>query len=617
MRKRFYCPSCKRVLSDEEIEIKRELRKVYMVRLNVAGLVEPIYFYLNELMDVISASAIGVKSNEKLIGMNAILPISGRKVKIFKAENVARPEIFSKANFFSFSLKKDDIDAKIERIYENNREKLISDLKINGAYVEVAEQEIDVYKCKYCGSELKAMLNEEIIAICESSEDKKMEFTLNSYSDIHSVNKSLSFNLFECSKCGFLTFDKEEKCPKCGDKLNRLTLFYEDALLNYIFPFKLGEDIRFLVCNEIEKNKLLDNFHFFSSLYEKEIKIGNVVTYNNYSVRKGRIGFANLNKTEYGQKIDYLLRFILSSANFNYYSNLLNGITSILKRWKVFFSKNRQEILDNTELRTDFYIEQYLLALSEKLILEQKKSIDKGDIFSYLQNICDILEEANFWVYPYLKNIKFTEYVHVFKAVKYFYDTVEKYLLPFLKNENKEKFVTYREDFYFEDVLKIDTSLKNLIEEIIEWKKFFMYKDNEKLVVMIKPYNNTFYEKIKLRMKYIVTLLNLEKITFLSETESPDFALGIEIEAGMLYFPVVSKSNLEKTIALLKNEIEEKNRIILEKRYLLLDFDFFSKAPYEIVEEEEKKVEKLIFEKMRLKKYLDIIDTYVGRYNEV
>ncbi|MDK2839443.1 MAG: valyl-tRNA synthetase [Thermosipho sp. (in: thermotogales)] len=262
-----WCPRCKTVLSDEEVEYEEHDGKLYYIKYPFADGNGEIIIATTRPETMLGDTAIAVSPSDErykeLIGKEVIVPLVGRKIKII-ADMHADPEfgtgalkvtpahdpndylIGQRHNLEFINIFKDDMT-----INENGgkykgldryqaREKIVEDLEIKGYLVKIEDIKHSVGHCYRCNTVIEPMLMdqwfvkmkplaEKAIEAVEKGEvkfypDRWKKVYLNWMYEIRDwcISRQLWWGhripIWYCQDCGHINVSEEEvkKCEKCG-----------------------------------------------------------------------------------------------------------------------------------------------------------------------------------------------------------------------------------------------------------------------------------------------------------------------------------------------------------------------------------------------------------------
>ena len=262
-----WCPRCKTVLSDEEVEYEEHDGKLYYIKYPFADGNGEIIIATTRPETMLGDTAIAVSPSDErykeLIGKEVIVPLVGRKIKII-ADMHADPEfgtgalkvtpahdpndylIGQRHNLEFINIFKDDMT-----INENGgkykgldryqaREKIVEDLEKEGYLVKIEDIKHSVGHCYRCNTVIEPMLMdqwfvkmkplaEKAIEAVEKGEvkfypDRWKKVYLNWMYEIRDwcISRQLWWGhripIWYCQDCGHINVSEEEvkKCEKCG-----------------------------------------------------------------------------------------------------------------------------------------------------------------------------------------------------------------------------------------------------------------------------------------------------------------------------------------------------------------------------------------------------------------
>ncbi|MBB6062999.1 valyl-tRNA synthetase [Thermosipho japonicus] len=262
-----WCPRCKTVLSDEEVEYEEHDGKLYYIKYHFADGNGEIIIATTRPETMLGDTAIAVSPSDErykeLIGKEVIVPLVGRKIKII-ADMHADPEFGTGAlkvtpahdpndyligqrhnlefiNIFNDDMTINENGGKYKGLDRYQaREKIVEDLKKEGYLVKIEDIKHSVGHCYRCNTVIEPMLMdqwfvkmkplaEKAIEAVEKGEvkfypDRWKKVYLNWMYEIRDwcISRQLWWGhripIWYCQDCGHINVSEEEvkKCEKCG-----------------------------------------------------------------------------------------------------------------------------------------------------------------------------------------------------------------------------------------------------------------------------------------------------------------------------------------------------------------------------------------------------------------
>ncbi|WP_126993560.1 valine--tRNA ligase [Thermosipho globiformans] len=262
-----WCPRCKTVLSDEEVEYEEHDGKLYYIKYPFADGNGEIIIATTRPETMLGDTAIAVSPSDErykeLIGKEVIVPLVGRKIKII-ADMHADPEFGTGAlkvtpahdpndyligqrhnlefiNIFNDDMTINENGGKYKGLDRYQaREKIVEDLEKEGYLVKIEDIKHSVGHCYRCNTVIEPMLMdqwfvkmkplaEKAIEAVEKGEvkfypDRWKKVYLNWMYEIRDwcISRQLWWGhripIWYCQDCGHINVSEEEvkKCEKCG-----------------------------------------------------------------------------------------------------------------------------------------------------------------------------------------------------------------------------------------------------------------------------------------------------------------------------------------------------------------------------------------------------------------
>ncbi|RDI91051.1 valyl-tRNA ligase [Thermosipho africanus Ob7] len=262
-----WCPRCKTVLSDEEVEYEEHDGKLYYIKYPFAAGNGEIIIATTRPETMLGDTAIAVSPSDErykeLIGKEVIVPLVGRKIKII-ADMHADPEFGTGAlkvtpahdpndyligqrhnlefiNIFNDDMTINENGGKYKGLDRYQaREKIVEDLEKEGYLVKIEDIKHSVGHCYRCNTVIEPMLMdqwfvkmkplaEKAIEAVEKGEvkfypDRWKKVYLNWMYEIRDwcISRQLWWGhripIWYCQDCGHINVSEEEvkKCEKCG-----------------------------------------------------------------------------------------------------------------------------------------------------------------------------------------------------------------------------------------------------------------------------------------------------------------------------------------------------------------------------------------------------------------
>ncbi len=593
LRKRYYCPSCGRLLDDHEINTVKKRMVSHEIRVSLTDSVEPLYFTVTDLSDVINVAALGVRNIEKYENRKAILPITGRQVDIFQVEALNRPELFSYHCTLVNGMEKipaTEWENKYMSGTQGDLNRLAADLKAYGAYVSGSEQELNRHTCRRCGSTVKRVLAEQFLI--EGDDLQKLHegpIYLNTYP---SLNRT-SVKTYRCTP--------EVLKSVCGEKKEKI--FFDHNLMKICYPIIYDRNISHFVCSERDKDVLRDNFELFARLCRSDIKTGNWI-----SVASEH---SDVSLRQYMQQKSIRIEEIvtpLKKARQPFYMTYMH-------KWSQIFQNSA--LFQDLEIRVDFYFDKMILTHFEQFITDQQNAMETGILEDYLHNLRNIISMMNRWVYPYLKKISPSDEPEIFRNCYYIHNGIMSYIYMLLPGASSVDFPKYREDYNFTDELEKDQVVADVIDGITEGRNILGMGGNRRCNVIMVCRNGVDEEKISANRKFIKAFLNIEEISFVTEKEiARQNMLQVPIRDIDIYLPIFDKAAVVTRIQEIEVVLQQLNEAIERKRCMLFDFEFVTKADRQILEKENGAVKTLLEKKEKLISYKKRLVSLFGEEND-
>ncbi|MBT1247811.1 MULTISPECIES: valine--tRNA ligase [unclassified Thermosipho (in: thermotogales)] len=262
-----WCPRCKTVLSDEEVEHKEHEGKLYYIRYPFADGTGEIVIATTRPETMLGDTAVAVSPSDErykhLVGKEVILPLIGRKLKII-ADPYVDPEFGTGAlkvtpahdpndyligqrnnlefiNIFNDDTTLNENAGKYQGLGRDTaREKIVEDLEKEGYLVKVETLQHSVGHCYRCDTVIEPMLMDQwfvkmeplakrAIEAVENGEvkfypDRWKKVYLNWMYEIRDwcISRQLWWGhripIWYCKDCGHINVSEEEVhvCEKCG-----------------------------------------------------------------------------------------------------------------------------------------------------------------------------------------------------------------------------------------------------------------------------------------------------------------------------------------------------------------------------------------------------------------
>ena len=609
--KGHYCPRCGRVIEDYETLSCRETHQSFVMKMNVTASAEPLIFTFTDPLALLYIKAVGVRNMEKYADRKGIVPILGHHIPILKIDDINRPEYYTRYYSFDFlyeSQKEKEVSSKLLSQYNNDRSRLLSDLASYGALAQAMEQDVDVVRCRQCGSLTQNLLAEHLVVSGEKVEmvlgepPKSAPFILTSHEgwpDSHPGPVTFPFRL--CPSCSWAG-DEGEKCPLCGAETKSSDLLFNDHLRNLLLPLLWENQVDYLVLLEEEKAHVAERLSFFEKIMMPEsAKYENRIIVLDSSRIEG----------EQGVPAGLAERSPLSFLRGDDENEVVltdRGVHSFLNRWERLFNRKGTDEPGHVDIRTDFYIDKLILTELEEFILEGGQALVSGELFAYLKKLAHLMFTLDRRVYPFLKKIQADEDPAVFKNCSYAFGIIKYCLAPLAQTDSGTGYVpVYREDYHFREELNRDHIILDLIDRVMDGKSILNISPDEPLDVFVTSPGGGLEDILNRNMFYITRFLNITELKFASGKEIPRKSLKLSVDKWAVYIPVYDKSRIAGRLEDLMQQRRELDRRILEKRSLLFNFDFLKKASPDIVDDEEEKASELLVAKEKLNGYIKLL----------
>src|SRR6056297_188612 len=610
MIRKYYCSGCDQIVDYCNIKTEQKEKTVHTVNIHVERRVKSISVKVNRLINILKSEAIGIKGTE-FAGEKAILPILGKKIPIYNVDNIERPVLFTK--LFKINKQKENDSKQNKKYaalinnYEQKPKKIEKDLISYGVYENKSKMSYKNYKCKICDSVLEKILSESFyINMGELDQEMNIEntnfifsFNYNEKNENNNDIKNISY--YQCQVCGNLKFKKADICEECGNDYIKNTFELNYNILKYLLPYVIEKNIEYLVSYNKEISVFCDVIKMLNNNIKKEITINKKVEL------KRPNPYTNLEQKKSYNKLKYLGDLERKNLSDIFSIEKSSVIGKFYLKWKKFFPGEILEELKNMKVRTDFYIERLITTNLHSFIKKQNKSIENGCLYSYIENIINAIEEINYFVYPYLKNIKFEDDKLAFKTAKYYFDKMLLFISPLLIQKNKfpGKFPSYREDYYFEEEIEKNNFIKKFILKVKEGENILNLQYDKKIPLWIKSDDNILVEKIFTNKKYLKNYLDLSDIKEYDEKELSTTRLQMNLKDFTIFIPIYDLSNVRNLINKFNSDLDDLNNRIKKQKLRLMDFDFLEKAPERVVKHKQQKLNNYLATKEKIKKYLE------------
>ncbi|TYB31024.1 MAG: hypothetical protein FXF47_06260 [Candidatus Mcinerneyibacterium aminivorans] len=614
--KQYFCSNCGSFLNKYDYYTKQEEIFVHSVKLNVEKMVKPLVINVTDLTDIIRASSFGLKGSD-FSNRKAILPILGKRVPVFQVDNLNRPEVFVE----DFEYEKQKLNSKLDKThdlidtYRENPNKLEKDLKINGAYEQKIKENIETKYCKKCNQKVrKKLIKSYYVDFNELGQNYNLKtknyiLPLNQ-SDEDDYKKNTVIEVHNCSICDYYTFTPAEICPKCGNDLKTENVSVGNEILKYVIPFYLEGIIKYYLLRREKKDLIEDINKILSRVLNTELEIKNFVYLSgSLNFKRSQTNFDNIFK-----KMHLIAKTSFKSESINGMKSKLDKIEKFYYVWGKLFKRDLKQKLEELDLRTDFYIEKYITTILQKLILNQKKASEKGNLITYIDNLYRTIQKANSNIYQYLNNIDLELDVYTYRVAYYFYKELILFISPFLLDYHNYplKFPSYREDYNYEDELDEEKFIRKFIKKVTEGKNILKVGNEKEIVVWVKTENNVLMETLKINSKYLINFLNINNIKVYDEKEMPNKRLALKSDDFVIYLPIFDLGRIRNNIQYFKKELEDLKVKIIRNRLKLFDFDFLNKAPGNVIKRKREEIKNFLTKKNQLDKYIEILEEIVG-----
>jgi hypothetical protein len=609
--KGYFCPGCGRVLEAYEVDVSREKHHIYTLRMNVTSLADPLTFSVTDPLTLLNVKALGIRNMEKYADKKGIVPILGHHVPILKVEDITRPEYYTR--FFPLrgigeEDPEDESRTRLLSLYKNDPERLLADLNTYGALAQSLDQEIEVARCRHCHEMADNLLaehlyvSEDAVEQVTSERPKSGPVILTSHKgwpDSHPGPVRMEYRF--CSRCGTL-FDEETVCPQCSAATKKETVLFNDRLRNLLLPLLWQKPVRFLLLHGEESDFVSERLLFFQKILAPRQKGDSRRTMGleyRQSAGEGILpeAFPQVSPLAFLEG-DLHRENVLSDRT----------VLSFLNRWERLFSRRMKGSAEEVDIRADFYIDKLVLTALEEFILKATESLEEGDLFGYLEHLKTLMDLLDRRVYPFVKKIQWEEDPAVFRNCLYVFLAVKSSLAPFYPDIQAPSGIpAYREDYHFSEDLQRDHFIMDLIDTVMDGKSILNIGPDEPLEIWMANPGGGLEDTLNRNMFYITRFLNLKELKYITAKEIPKKSLKMTLEKISLYIPVYDKSRVTLRMEELRQEKDEINRRILEKRSRLFDFEFLNKAASTVVEAEEESLKTLLVAKEKMNGYIRLL----------
>lgn len=598
--KRHYCPQCARYLHSYETEKKLEKKRIHVIRFAIAGQAEPLFLHLHSLHDLIDMTVIGVKQHDALSGKSAIVPISGKQIPLIAAEGVSHPTAFTKFNPFNG---RHEVSNEELRRYRNQDEHFISDLRINGSYEEEIEHDASTQFCKLCNHVVVPHLVEcfyiDASGLLLKSRVKKHDEYWCFISSVHTPECQIQ-QTFEPSD-GFQLPRQIFPVPS-KDKVSQW--WFDSYCCMMSIPFIISNSVGLLLCSREEYGFLTDTLSMLECLSGKNLPINRQLIIT----QRGREKTVLTDKGRFSRLLN-VFKAILDSHQLTIYQEKIKIISEFLRHWKHLFHGLDNKEIDALETRVDFFIEKSIMSSLQYCIQKQQKNIADVNLLGYVDTLCELLTYAATYVYPYLHRTSFTEDPHVYKIARYFYRQVCGMIAAIADTSDdldKDRPV-FRADYQFDDDLQSQKFIITFADTYMYAKRILGFAHDFVTGVVLKTKDTSIRDLLTSNTDYLFALLAIDEIRFTIDTDAAKKSLKLQCEENEFYVPVYDVWSIKKRNEKLQEELKQIEIKILEKRNLLLDYDFLLKANRAILVKEEKNVAELFAQKQHLEKNIALL----------
>lgn len=598
--KRPYCPHCGRYVYNYELEKTIVKKRIHVVRFAVAGQAEPLFLHMQSLDELINMVVVGVKQHDALSGKTALMPISGKPIPIIAAEGISHPTAFMK--FYPFNghhtVNNEDL-----RRYRNNDDHFISDLRINGSYEEEIEHEASTVLCKLCGHVIVPHLIEcfyiDAGGLHLKSRIKNHDERWCLVSAVYSPDSIIQDQFepnesFQVPSYAFSLSLKEKN-----------TVWWFDPLCSMMsIPFLLSSSISILLCTRESYGILTDTIAMLEYLSNRALPINRQLIITQRGREKNTL-------SEKGRfsRLTAIIRAILDSNQLAPYLDKIKTINDFIRHWKHLFSGLRKDEIDALETRVDFFIEKSIMSSLQNCIQKQQKNIAEVNLLGYIDALTDLLAYAAKYVYPYLHRTSFNDDPHVYKIARYFYRQVCGMIAAIADSSDdleKERPV-YRADYHFDDELQSQQFLITFADTYMYAKNILGFSHDFVTGVVLRTKDTSIRDLLTSNTDYLFALLAIDEIRFTIDNDTAKKSLKVQCDGNDMFVPVYDLWSIKKRNEKLQGELKIIEQKIIEKRNLLLDYDFLLKANRAILLKEEKLVAELFAQKQHLEKNIALL----------
>ncbi len=590
-----YCRHCRRYIYPYETDTRQEKRTMHVLRFMVAGSPDPLFLYIESLDLLHEASIIGLHMQDKNQCDEALMPITGERIKIVAMDNLHHARLFTE--FHTMNKKKQQKPGKALDVYKGNHAKLIQDLKTYGAYEEALEHELTVRFCRHCGTSAEYHAVESFYVDPSSPRLKNI---LKNHTDILIIASAVPGSAMHSIATTFISKKKHS-----SDKQKKQAVSWFDPLLvTSALSFVLDRKLALFISTREEYPVVSDLFSLIHYLTERKIDIQRQLIIT----RRGRENVLQQGVSEFA-RLTTVLRFILDPLQMNQYTEKIHNMARFKHVWKNLFSGISEDTLEHAEFRVDFFIEKFLMTKLQFLIQKAQKSAVEVNVVSYVDAVADLLLQIERYVYPYLKNTNFHEDTYTMKVAYYFYTQMLRIIAPLSDDYDPatSEMPIYRADYVFDDEIAGYLYLPIIIDAVTEAKFILGVHKDYKTSVYLKTKDVHLRDSIEANQDYLSKVLFIDEIRFDIDSDMQKKSLRYEFDEHTVFLPVFDIWGAKQRQMGLQADILELNHKIVKKRKLLLDYEFLLKANRAIITKEEKGVTELFNKKQRLTRYVAIL----------